>query len=110
VAIAVIGLTLLAGLFAALSFSELRRRARAEAAVRTSEANYRLIGDYSTDMIVRAGLDGVRQYVSPACRRLFGYEPEELVGTRASDFIHPDDRADALSLRRRLESGERQVT
>jgi PAS domain S-box-containing protein len=110
VAAAVLGLTLLAGLFAALSFSELRRRARAEAVARTSEANYRLLAEYSTDMIVRAGLDGVRQYVSPACRRLLGYEPEELIGTRASDFIHPDDRADAQSMRRRLESGERQVT
>jgi PAS domain S-box-containing protein len=110
VGIAVIGLTLLAGLFAALSLSELRRRARAEAAVRTSEGNYRLLADHSIDMIVRAGLDGVRHYVSPACRRLLGYEPKELVGTRSSDFIHPDDRADALSLRRRLDSGDRQVT
>ena len=108
--IAVTALTLVAGLFAALSFSELRRRARAEAVAHESEGNYRLLADYSTDIIVRAGFDGVREYVSPASRHILGYEPEELIGTRSSDFIHPDDRADALSLRRRLQTGTAQVT
>ena len=35
----------------------------------------------STDLIVRVGLDGVRRYVSPASRTLYGIEPEELIGT-----------------------------
>jgi PAS domain S-box-containing protein len=47
----------------------------------------------STDMLARQSPDGVYRYVSPACRDLLGYEPDELVGRRADGFVHPDDRA-----------------
>ncbi|MGX7707908.1 diguanylate cyclase domain-containing protein [Methylobacterium sp. Gmos1] len=64
---------------------------RAERDARLREAEYRLLADNTTDMIVRSDLDGTRRYVSPACERLLGYAPEELVGTRPLDFVHPDD-------------------
>ncbi len=54
-------------------------------------ALFRLLAENSTDTIVRGDLNGVRLYVSPACRELLGYEPEELVGRRAVDIVHPDD-------------------
>ena len=38
-------------------------------------------------------LDGTYLYISPACRRLFGFEPEEMLGHSAYDNIHPDDAA-----------------
>jgi PAS domain S-box-containing protein len=64
--------------------------AREAAAMRD---HYRLLADYSTDMICRIGPDGLRQYVSPASRPLLGYEPEELVGRLPADLQHPDDSA-----------------
>jgi PAS domain S-box-containing protein len=30
-------------------------------------------------------------YISPSCRRLLGYEPEELLGTDPYDLFHPED-------------------
>jgi PAS domain S-box-containing protein len=54
-------------------------------------AGLRLLIDHSTDMLARHALDGTYLYVSPACRRLLGYAPEELVGRSAYAFIHPDD-------------------
>jgi len=33
----------------------------------------------------------VRQYVSPACREVIGYEPEEMIGVTAVSMAHPDD-------------------
>jgi len=42
------------------------------------------------DLVVRADARGVILYVSPSCRR-FGYEPEELVGRFAAEFVHPED-------------------
>ncbi|WP_238122723.1 MULTISPECIES: diguanylate cyclase [unclassified Xanthobacter] len=54
-------------------------------------ALFRLLAENSTDTIVRGDLNGVRRYVSPACRELLGYEPEELVGRRAVEIVHPDD-------------------
>jgi PAS domain S-box-containing protein len=89
---------------AALGWSlhrELRRRALAERSARESERRYRLLADNSSDMIVLAR-GGKRTYVSPASRRLYGYEPEELIGTSVESFVDPDD----LPV---LEAAQRQV-
>ena len=52
---------------------------------------YRLLAENSTDLISRHTSAGVYTYASPACRSLLGYEPEELVGHSAYEFVHPDD-------------------
>jgi len=31
-------------------------------------------------------------FVNPACRAIFGYAPEEMIGRLILDFIHPDDK------------------
>lgn len=66
---------------------------RTEARLRDSEAHYRLLADNTSDMIVRADPETRRLYVSPAARMILGYEPEELIGSRPVDHIHPDDVA-----------------
>ena len=48
------------------------------------------IAEHTSDVFVRADRQAVITYVSPSVR-LFGYQPEELVGTRGTDLIHPDD-------------------
>ncbi|MFE1598434.1 PAS domain-containing hybrid sensor histidine kinase/response regulator [Methylobacterium sp. ID0610] len=75
------------------SLRDITGRKAAEAALEASEARYRLLSENGSDMIVQADLDTTRRYVSPACRELLGYEPEELVGTKPLADIHPDDRA-----------------
>jgi diguanylate cyclase (GGDEF)-like protein/PAS domain S-box-containing protein len=60
-----------------------------------SEEMFRLLAENSTDMITRRTEDGIFSYVSPAARTVLGYQPEELVGTRARDLLDPDER-DAL--------------
>lgn len=110
VVIATVGLAGVAGLLGLICFAELRRRGRAERAALESEHRYRLLADNSTDMIVRAGLDGVRRYVSPACRALYGYEPEELIGTSAHGFIHPDDLAILKRASAEARAGKKNLT
>jgi PAS domain S-box-containing protein len=46
----------------------------------------------TTDVIVCVNCAGERLYVSPSCR-LYGYEPEELLGGHVLDMVHPDDQA-----------------
>lgn len=43
------------------------------------------------DMISAHAPDETYRYVSAAVKDLLGYEPEELLGTRAYDHFHPDD-------------------
>ena len=64
----------------------------AETALEQSEQRYRLLAENSTDLICRHAPDGKYLYASPACRQLLGYGPEELIGYRASEFCHPEDR------------------
>jgi PAS domain S-box-containing protein len=45
---------------------------------------------HSSDLVVRANTRGVVTYVSPACR-IWGYEPEELIGRHGAELVHPDD-------------------
>jgi len=66
-------------------------RVAAEQRLKESEARYRILAENSTDMVFQVDLDLVRRYVSPACREILGYEPEELIDTKPIGMIHPDD-------------------
>lgn len=66
-------------------------RKRSEAALRESEARYRLMAEHATDLISRLTPRGTYLYVSPASRSLLGYEPGTLVDSPATDLVHPDD-------------------
>jgi PAS domain S-box-containing protein len=73
---------------------DITKRKESEENLRRSEEQYRLIAENATDMISRVTTDDERIYVSPSCRALLGYEPEELIGPNSSTLIHPDDVAD----------------
>ncbi|QND46446.1 PAS domain S-box protein (plasmid) [Rhizobium lusitanum] len=71
-------------------------RVAAEQRLKESEARYRLLADHGTDMVFQLDRDLVRQYVSPACREILGYEPEELIGNKPMNLAHPDERPHVL--------------
>lgn len=59
--------------------------------IRQSEARYRILAENATDVISRLTPEGIYLYVSPASKRVLGYEPEELLGRSVYDLFHPDD-------------------
>ena len=64
---------------------------RMQKALAESEAQFRLLAENSSDMITRHDPDLSIRYISPACRNLVGYEPEELLGRSVFPLIHPED-------------------
>lgn len=68
------------------------------------EALFRLVAEHATDIIIRANVEGVIDYVSAACATL-GYQPGEVIGRSATDFVHPDDLVRFIDNTRRLISG-----
>ena len=72
---------------------DIDERVTAERRLKESEARYRLLADHSSDMVFPLDLDLVPRYVSPACREILGYEPEELIGVKPVSMVHPEDAA-----------------
>jgi diguanylate cyclase (GGDEF)-like protein/PAS domain S-box-containing protein len=56
------------------------------------EAQYRLLAENATDVVFQLDLDLVRRYLSPACLEILGFTPDELLGTKPLEMVHPDDR------------------
>ena len=58
-----------------------------------SEEHHRLLANNVCDMIARFDHSFKLTYMSPACRDMLGYEPEELVGLALPNTIMGEDRA-----------------
>jgi diguanylate cyclase (GGDEF)-like protein/PAS domain S-box-containing protein len=84
---------------------DVEARVVAEQRLKESEARYRLLAEQSRDMVIELDLDFVRRYVSPACRELFGYEPEDLIGDKSGSMSHPDDAEDLRQILQSLRDG-----
>ncbi len=72
-----------------------------------SEARFRSLVQNSSDVLTVIEADTTIRYQSPSVERVLGYGPDELVGTKLTDLIHPDDDAkvsafheDSISWRR----------
>lgn len=59
--------------------------------IAVSEEHHRVLADNVNDMITRYSRNFERLYVSPACRDLLGYTPEEMVGQYLGRHVHPED-------------------
>jgi diguanylate cyclase (GGDEF)-like protein/PAS domain S-box-containing protein len=88
------------GLVAGVEFfgSVVRARERGDVALRASEERFGALVRHSSDVIVVLGHDTLVAYASPAAESLWGRTPDQLVGSSASDLVHPDDRHLAAEL------------
>ena len=81
-------------------------RTRAEAALRESEACYRLLVDGARDLIFNLDPTGTVRSLNPALESLLGWRPSSWVGRHFAGLIFPEDLGAALDLFGRALSGE----
>jgi diguanylate cyclase (GGDEF)-like protein/PAS domain S-box-containing protein len=88
----VTGLTLSIGLIGLYLVRYLSQRQRMAAALVAKEADFRLLAEQCSDVVMRIGLDERILYASPSCARILGWDPAKLLGTPALAGINPEDR------------------
>jgi PAS domain S-box-containing protein len=60
-------------------------------ALRRAEAQFQAVVGSISELITIVEADGRIRYVSPSIHPMLGYEPEELIGHPAFEYVHPDD-------------------
>jgi diguanylate cyclase (GGDEF)-like protein/PAS domain S-box-containing protein len=78
----------------------LERRRAMHAVLAESEARYRLLADFSTDIIMVTGNRGEIRYISPSIRQLGDYDPQALVGKTTDALIASQHRAEIAEAHR----------
>jgi PAS domain S-box-containing protein len=71
--------------------SDFTARKRAEEALHPSERRFRALIEHSSASVALIGVDGTLLYVSPEALRVNDAESEEVSGTDAFGWLHPDD-------------------
>lgn len=91
-ALVVLLLTLIIGILGV----NIRRRVRAEKALRKSEAKYREVLEAAHEGILALDADFNVVFVNRRLAELLGYQPNEMVGKSVVLFIHPDEVPDHM--------------
>ena len=63
-----------------------------------SQRRFESLVKHSTDVILVVDPFGMVTYVSPSLEQVLGYRPEDLLGRRTRDLVHPDDVGSVVDL------------
>lgn len=70
---------------------DITERKKVEQITKESEEKHRSLINHLTDIILEIDLKGIVSYVSHQCYDIMGYQPSELIGKNALNYIHPED-------------------
>jgi len=85
-------------------FRDITDETRLVAELAEREHQYRMLAEFSTDIVVQFGFDGKISYASPSCH-ILGVTQQEAIGMSTLDFVVEEDREYAASITRELFDG-----
>jgi PAS domain S-box-containing protein len=71
---------------------DITERKRAGEALKENERRFRSLIQNASDVITILDPDGIIRYESPSVERVLGYHPEERIGKKTFDYVHPEDK------------------
>jgi PAS domain S-box-containing protein len=85
---------------------DVTERRRIKQALKEATKRERAIIENALDVICSVDAKGRFVTINPACFKIWGYTPEELLGRRCIGFVLPEDRAKTHEIAVRIVSGE----
>jgi diguanylate cyclase (GGDEF)-like protein/PAS domain S-box-containing protein len=70
---------------------DISERKLIEEKLRFEEQRFRALIEHSSDIIVVINLEGTIIYMNPAVEKVLGFKPEERIGAKGFELVHPDD-------------------
>jgi PAS domain S-box-containing protein len=70
---------------------DITERVEAERALRERDMHFRRMIEHASDHVMIVDDTAAITYVAPSVERMLGWTPEEMLGTRPTDIVHPDD-------------------
>ena len=76
-----------------LSITDITEKVKIREDLARREQEYRLLAENASDVVFRCSNTGIIEWIAPSVTARVGWKPEDLVGHRFRDFVHPDDAA-----------------
>jgi diguanylate cyclase (GGDEF)-like protein/PAS domain S-box-containing protein len=76
---------------------DITERKAADDALRASQERFLSLVQHASEFVVVYAAGGGISYISPATARFVGRSADDIVGTRQSELVHPDDRDQFLA-------------
>ena len=74
-----------------MNVRDITERKQIEEKLHREEQRFRAFVENSSDIIVIINLEGIITYINPAVERVLGFKPEERIGAKGFELVHPDD-------------------
>lgn len=85
-----------------VTYRDVTDRVHAAAQIAQAKERYRLVAENASEMVFQSGSNGLVEWVSPSVQWVLGWPPEQVVGRKFSEFIHPADIEETLNVRKAI--------
>lgn len=75
-----------------------------------SEKKYKEVVDHLFDVVMKTDLQGRIEYTNPQISKDYGYNEEDIIGTKLFEYVHPDDLPEILINFKKVLGGDEKIS